>query len=111
MVDSPNGEGIGQSIGPSNAPYDLTIFAKNARINNSAQLTRLISEVTEDLWVAVMARAAAYSCTTLVAFKYSNIRSTGAGPPAPLLQNSIATILGPIILRYRAWAARQCEGL
>ena len=50
MVAPPNGEVISQS----SAPYDLIVFAKNARINNNAQLTQLLCELHDIPWDIVL---------------------------------------------------------
>ena len=50
MADPPNGDEVGQS----NVPYDLVVFAKNARINNSTQQTQLLAELRDISWDIVL---------------------------------------------------------
>ena len=38
----------------SNAPNDLVIFAKNARINDNAQLTQLLAELSDVTWDIIL---------------------------------------------------------
>ena len=50
MTDAPNGDLEGESTPPDN----LVIFAKNARINDNAQLTQLLAELTDVVWDIVL---------------------------------------------------------
>jgi len=50
MTDAPNGDSEGESTPPDN----LVIFAKNARINDNAQLTQFLAELTDVVWDIVL---------------------------------------------------------